>query len=152
MPNRLCPQCRTPGRLLPASSSAAYVNYYRCHHCGQVWAHEKSDASSKPKLINYTAPGPLPERHSDRPSPTLVIDNVVDVIAVGDELCRYCAKPARFLPHVSRTVGLDYYTCDACGYFWCIDNPHRSLAMANAPLARSGLRRFLAEIFGRRRS
>lgn len=81
-----------------------------------------------------------------------VVADAADVVAVvadvlADEVCRYCANRARFLPHVSRTAGLDYYTCDACGYFWCVVNPQQSVT-----LAPSGVRRFLADIFRRRRS
>jgi Zn-finger nucleic acid-binding protein len=51
MPHRLCPVCRTPGRMLPESSADAVVEYYRCDTCGRVWTHRKDELNSSAKLV-----------------------------------------------------------------------------------------------------
>ena len=51
MPHRLCPVCRTPGRMLPESSTDAVVEYYRCDTCGRVWTHRKDELNSPAKLV-----------------------------------------------------------------------------------------------------
>jgi transposase-like protein len=45
----------------------------------------------------------------------LVIDGV------SADICRYCAKPAIFLEHVSSTANVDYFRCDSCGHTWSIE-------------------------------
>jgi len=90
-----------------------------------------------------------PRLHSDRTSSTVVIYDVADV---ANEVCPHCSKPARFLPQVSNSVGLDYYTCDGCGKFWCIEPPQPTRAVPHATIALPGLRSFLAAIFRKRRS
>ena len=42
MPDPLCVDCQTLGRLIEASRSAR-VDYYRCDQCGHVWSQHKSD-------------------------------------------------------------------------------------------------------------
>ena len=34
---RPCPTCAKTGRFLVDSSANAYVDYYRCDFCGNVW-------------------------------------------------------------------------------------------------------------------
>ena len=78
---------------------------------------------------------------------------VIHVVAdVANEVCPHCAKPARFLPHVSSSVGLDYYTCDGCGKFWCVQPTQTTPAVPRAAIALPGVRGFLAAIFRKRRS
>jgi len=73
------------------------------------------------------------------------------VADVADEVCPHCSKPARFLPQVSKNVGMSYYTCDGCGQFWCV-NPPPTPGVPHTTVAFPGLRRFLAAIFRKRRS
>ena len=51
MPHRVCPKCLHDGRLLEATSEAAWVAYYRCDNCGHVWTHEKARPDSPPKDV-----------------------------------------------------------------------------------------------------
>jgi len=51
MPYRVCSQCQRQGRLLEHVSQGAYVDYYRCDHCGHVWSHEKGKPESKPRDV-----------------------------------------------------------------------------------------------------
>jgi len=46
--HRVCPQCQRQGRLLEAASTYAYVEYFRCDHCGHVWTHDKDRPDSEP--------------------------------------------------------------------------------------------------------
>ena len=50
----LCPTCqrpRRPGRLLPASSTGAQVEYYRCDSCGTVWTRDKEDPQAPQRIV-----------------------------------------------------------------------------------------------------
>jgi len=55
MPERFCPDCRTPGRLLVTASEYAHVEYYRCDDCGQVWTYRKSEPGAPPRPVIKTA-------------------------------------------------------------------------------------------------
>ena len=35
--------------------------------------------------------------------------------------CPNCAKPGTFLPRVSKTADVEYYSCDHCGHVWRFD-------------------------------
>ena len=49
---RLCPIFGKPARLLPDCSGAdAYVDYFRCDDCHQVWSHLKHNPESPAKLV-----------------------------------------------------------------------------------------------------
>lgn len=52
MPVRPCPICGTQTvRWLEASSAQAYVNYYRCEHCGHVWNVPKDKPQAEPNMV-----------------------------------------------------------------------------------------------------
>ena len=51
MPDRLCPMCRKPGRMLPASSPDAVATYYRCDTCGRVWTQRNDPSNSPPTPV-----------------------------------------------------------------------------------------------------
>jgi len=51
MPHRTCPTCQRPGRLLESASANSLVDYYRCDHCGHVWAHDKRNPDAPPRDI-----------------------------------------------------------------------------------------------------
>ena len=55
MTDRLCPVCRKPGRMLPASSSDAVAAYYRCDICGRVWT-QRNDALNSPPTPGTVLP------------------------------------------------------------------------------------------------
>jgi hypothetical protein len=63
MPHRLCPICEQPGRLLIDASQIAYVDYYRCDPCGEVWAYDKNDPKATRKKITLppTPKGTTPQ-------------------------------------------------------------------------------------------
>ena len=48
---RLCPLCGKPGRFLPDSSADAYVEYYRCDTCHEVWCHDPSTPDKPPSSV-----------------------------------------------------------------------------------------------------
>ena len=52
MPYRVCPECRSFGRMLTESSSGA-LEYYRCDRCGHAWVYDKNDPEAKPQPITY---------------------------------------------------------------------------------------------------
>jgi len=51
MRHLLCPMCRQPGRVLPASSPDAVATYYRCDICGRVWTHRNDAPNSPPTPV-----------------------------------------------------------------------------------------------------
>jgi len=51
MPERLCPTCQHPWRLLPDSSAGAQVEYYRCDACWTVWAQHKGDPLAPARVV-----------------------------------------------------------------------------------------------------
>jgi rubredoxin len=59
MPYRVCPKCKSVGRLLNSvgrllsESSSDALEYYRCDRCGHMWIHDKNDPSHEPKPITY---------------------------------------------------------------------------------------------------
>jgi hypothetical protein len=57
MPHRLCPVCRKPGRMLPASGPDAVATYYRCDTCGRVWTHRNDAPDSPPTPISVPSKG-----------------------------------------------------------------------------------------------
>ena len=48
---RLCPLCGKPGRFLPDSSADAYVEYYRCDTCHEVWCYDPSTPDNPPSSV-----------------------------------------------------------------------------------------------------
>ena len=38
-------------RWLEATSTLAYVNYYRCEHCGNVWNVPKDKPQAEPNIV-----------------------------------------------------------------------------------------------------
>jgi len=51
VPRRTCHQCGRVGRLLADSSQDAAVDYFRCDHCGSVWAYDKKDPNGARRNI-----------------------------------------------------------------------------------------------------
>ena len=51
MPNGPCPHCAAESpRLLQAVSRIAFVNYYRCPECRQVWTMTKDGSG---RIVDY---------------------------------------------------------------------------------------------------
>jgi len=48
---RPCPTCAKTGRFLVDSSANAYVDYYRCDFCGNVWVLDRGDQIKPPRLV-----------------------------------------------------------------------------------------------------
>ena len=51
MPHRICPHCSKIGRLLEEITKVAWVEYYRCDTCFQVWTHRKDDPNALPRTV-----------------------------------------------------------------------------------------------------
>jgi uncharacterized Zn finger protein len=64
MSNPICPSCQNTGRFLEASSSHAYVEYYRCDLCGHVWHYAKHDPNARAISITETVDSAI--RHHPR--------------------------------------------------------------------------------------
>jgi uncharacterized Zn finger protein len=50
----LCTECFRTGRHLAASSENSLVDYYRCDHCGHVWAIDKRQHTSRDVTVAVT--------------------------------------------------------------------------------------------------
>ena len=51
MPHRICPHCGKTGRFLEEITKVAFVEYYRCDACHQVWTHRKHDPDAPPQIV-----------------------------------------------------------------------------------------------------
>ena len=64
MPQRSCPICEQPGRLLEGISRDSHVDYFRCDPCGHVWSHSKFEPDGP--AIAVSAITVRPSKHAQR--------------------------------------------------------------------------------------
>jgi hypothetical protein len=46
-----CANCGKPGRFLESVSKNAWVDYYRCDACGQLWVYDRGVPNAEPRIV-----------------------------------------------------------------------------------------------------